>query len=297
VSEPVSEGSIYDLGYRRYDGSRLGRRATFLAIYVSSVRGAFGLGRRTTAKIVPFALAVLVFVPALIQLGVAALTSGGGEGIDLVTHEDYFGYVQLVLILFCAAVASELVGRDQRNRTLALYFSRGVSRADYPLAKIAALTTAMAVLTLGAQLLLFVGNGLAGEDLGGYVGDNLDLVPRIVGASLMLSLVIAASALAVASYVPRRSYATAAIVGLFIVSAAAAEILMETVDVSVARFALLASPATWEGFVYWIFGSDPPRSSSLDDADFAGSVYVIAGLAMIALGVGLCIRRFRRIAA
>ena len=37
-------------------------------------------------------------------------------------------------------VAPELVGRDQRNRSLALYFSRAVSRSDYVLAKLAALT-------------------------------------------------------------------------------------------------------------------------------------------------------------
>ena len=41
-------GSIYDLGYRRYDGVRLGRRHSVLSLYFYTLRGAFGLGRRST---------------------------------------------------------------------------------------------------------------------------------------------------------------------------------------------------------------------------------------------------------
>jgi ABC-2 type transport system permease protein len=290
-------GSIYDLGYRKYEGTRLGRRATLTALYVASLRGAFGLGRRTMSKVFPFGLAVIAFVPALIQLGVAALTSRFADGVEVATHEDYFGYIQIVLILFCAVVASELVGRDQRNRTLALYFSRGVSRTDYALVKIAALATAMLALTLGPQLVLLAGNGMVEDDLGGYLSDNADLLPRILAASIVFCLVIAAVALAVASYLPRRSHATAAVVGVFVLSLAAANIVVETVDASVARIALLASPVAWDGFVYWIFGSDPPRSSALADTGLSGWACFAAGLAQVGLGIALCIRRFRRVAA
>ena len=52
--------------------------------------------------------------------------------VEIFKHEDYFGYVQIVLVLFCAAVAPELV-RDQRNRMISLYFSRALSRVDYAL--------------------------------------------------------------------------------------------------------------------------------------------------------------------
>ena len=120
--------NIYDLGYRHYDGPRIGRRGTLLTLYVHSLRSAFGLGRRATSKIFPFALAVFAFVPAIIQLGVGAIVSGVDQHVDLFKHEDYFTYVRIILVLFCAAVAPELVGRDQRNRTLSLYFSRAVSR-------------------------------------------------------------------------------------------------------------------------------------------------------------------------
>lgn len=293
MSEPA--GSIYDLGYRRYEGVRLGRGATAAAIYLASLRAAFGLGRRVTAKIVPFALVVIVCIPALVQLGVAAVTSSLDADLEILSHEDYFGYIQIILILFCAAVASELVGRDQRNRTLALYFSRGVSRADYALAKVAALTTAMLVLTLGPQLLLLVGNGMVDDDLAGYLRDNVDLVPRILAASLLLSLVIAGVSLAIAAHLPRRSYATASIVAVFILTLAAAEILVDTTDSVVGRIAVLVGPGSWEGFVHWIFGTPPPFDSLADQADFPGWAYAASGVAVAVISVGLCVRRFRRV--
>ena len=52
-------GTIYDLGYRRYDGPRLGRRGTRSGRCSStSLRAVFGLGRGDRAKIVPWVLAV-----------------------------------------------------------------------------------------------------------------------------------------------------------------------------------------------------------------------------------------------
>ena len=157
-------------------------------------------------------------MPAIIQLGVGAVVSGVNQHVDLFKHEDYFTYVRIILVLFCATVAPELVGRDQRNRTLSLYFSRAVSRFDYAISKFAALTSAMLVLTLGPQLLLFIGNGMADDDLAGYIRDNWDLVFPIVAGSLLISAVIASVGLCIAAYLPRRAYSTAAIVGVFVLT-------------------------------------------------------------------------------
>jgi ABC-2 type transport system permease protein len=295
MSEQSSTSSIYDLGYRHYEGERIGRRGTLLTLYVHGLRSAFGLGRRTSSKIFPFALAIFAFVPAVIQLGVGAIVSGVDEHVDLFKHEEYFEYVQIILVLFCAAVAPELVGRDQRNRSLSLYFSRAVTRLDYTLAKLAALTTAMLVLTLGPQAVLFIGNGMAGDDLAGYLSDTWDLVLPIIAASLTISVTIAATGLAIAAYLPRRAYSTAAIVGVFILTITASEILMETVDTSVARWSLLVSPASWDGMVLWFFGVDPDSGSILAKADLGGWGYFLACLATIAIGVALTLRRLRKV--
>jgi len=88
----------------------VGRRGTLLTLYVHGLRACFGLGRRATSKIFPWALAIFAFVPAIIQLGVGAVVSGFDQKIELFKHEDYFTYVRIILVLFCATVASELVG-------------------------------------------------------------------------------------------------------------------------------------------------------------------------------------------
>ncbi len=49
-------GSIYDLGYRGYEGLRLGRRGAITALLTHSVRTAYGLGRNARSKIVPVGL-------------------------------------------------------------------------------------------------------------------------------------------------------------------------------------------------------------------------------------------------
>jgi len=294
VSEP-SASSIYDLGYRHYDGDRTGRAGTFLTLYTHSLRTAFGLGRRWTSKFFPVLLSILAFVPALIQLGVGAITSGANVDIELYKHEDYFAYIQIVLILFCATVAPELVGRDQRNRSISLYFSRAVSRSDYVLAKLAALTSAMLVLTLGPQAVLFVGNGMADDDLQGYLRDNWDIVLPILVGSIVISATIASVGAVIAAYLPRRAYATAAVVGAFVLTTAAAHILMETADPSYARFAVLLSPIAWDGMILWLFSVDPKAGSTLADAHLDGSIYFVACLVTIAVAFALTLRRFRRV--
>ncbi|HQW51136.1 MAG TPA: hypothetical protein PL082_03690, partial [Tepidiformaceae bacterium] len=116
ATEPRS-GEIYDLGYRGYDGPRLGRPYAVLSLYLYTLRGAFGIGRRASSKVIPIVITVIAFLPALVQLGVAAIVS---EEVDIIRPENYFGFVQVPVALFCAAIAPEITGRDQRQRTLSL---------------------------------------------------------------------------------------------------------------------------------------------------------------------------------
>jgi ABC-2 type transport system permease protein len=295
MSDPGGTSSIYDLGYRHYEGERIGRRGTLLTLYVHGLRSAFGLGRRASSKIFPFGLAIVAFIPAIVQLGVGAVVSGVHQHVELFKHEDYFVYVRVILVLFCAAVAPELVGRDQRNRTLSLYFSRAVSRRDYTLCKFAALTTAMLFLTLGPQLLLYIGNGMAADDLKGYASDNADLILPIIGASLVLSGTIAAVGLAIAAYLPRRAYSTATIVGVFLLSLAVGHIVMQTADASVGRWALLVSPSAWQGVTLWLFGVTPDPTDDLAKADLSGWVYLAAVLVTVAVSLAAALRRFVKV--
>ena len=97
------EGSVYDLGYRAYEGVRLGRAYAILSLYLTSLRGVFGLGRHTSSKILPFGLAILALVPAVVQLAFVAVA----ETVDfeIISADDYYEFIQWPLALFVAAVA------------------------------------------------------------------------------------------------------------------------------------------------------------------------------------------------
>jgi ABC-type transport system involved in cytochrome c biogenesis ATPase subunit len=53
MSETQAVGVIHDLGYRRYDGPRLGRVQIIRALIWHSFRSSWGIGRGVKAKIVP----------------------------------------------------------------------------------------------------------------------------------------------------------------------------------------------------------------------------------------------------
>ncbi len=294
---PPSEarsGSIYDLGYRRYDGPRLGRQHAVLALYVYSLRGAFGIGRRTSSKIIPIVITVIAFLPALIQLGVAAIVS---DDVDVIRPENYFGFVQVPVALFCAAIAPEITGRDMRQRTLSLYFSRALLRRDYALAKLAAFATALTVLTLAPQALLLLGNGLATNDLRDYVSDNWEDLPRTVASGVAIAVAMGAVAMAIAGQTSRRAYATIAVVAWFLVTWPIAAILVLEVG-GAGRAAALLSPFDFVyGATMWVFGVTPERDSVQDVAGIPLWGYGAALAAYAAGGTALVIRRFQRIAA
>jgi ABC-2 type transport system permease protein len=203
-------GNIYDLGYRNYEGVRLGRRHAVLALYVQSLRGIFGFGRHTSSKIIPIGLTIIALLPAVIQLGVTAITPDAIEPSGMFQPSDYYEFIQWPLVLFVAAVGPELLGRDQRNHTLSLYFSRALLRSDYVLAKLAALASALIIISLVPQLLVFAGNAFAGSDSLQYVRDNWRDIAPIVGSGILLSLFMSSIALAIASQTSRWNWPPAA---------------------------------------------------------------------------------------
>ena len=105
----MTTGVIHDLGYQHYDGPRLGRPAIVRALAWHSLRSAFGLGRGARAKIVPVLTFVVMCLPAVVN---AVSTVHGGH--RLFPYDTYvFRLRALVMIIFVAAQAPELVSRDR----------------------------------------------------------------------------------------------------------------------------------------------------------------------------------------
>ena len=288
-------GSIYDLGYRHYTGPRLGRPHAIVAMYIQSLRSIFGIGRPLTSKIGPWLLTGAAYVPALVQLGVASISTGE---LDVLEPHEYYTYIQIVLALFVAVVAPELAGRDQRSQTLSLYFSRAIVRDDYALAKYAALVTAMLGLTLLPQLLLFLGNGVALDDLGGYVEDQWSDLPAAAASAILICLLFAGISFAISAQTSRRAYSTIAIIAVLVISSVVGITLVESIEGDSGRYGILISPFNVaDGLTYWFFDATPDPEEPMATADLWGGLYAITALAGAMACVGLILRRYRRIQA
>ena len=297
---PQSRGVVYDLGYRNYDGPRLGRRYAIRSLYVLSLRNTFGLGRGTLPKVLAFGLALVALLPAIFTVAFGALA---GEDFELVEHHEYFGFIGIVIVLFVAAMASDLVGNDRRNNTLPLYFSRPIERDDYLLAKIAALATALMSLTLVPQLLVFIGNWLGATDGFGWLGDNISDIWRIGASSTLASVQLAVIGLAIAMFTTRRAFALTSVLAALWFSVVFTGVLVAFLGPGWAAVAMLATPGyAMNATTYVIFDAVPARADRMGEmadqvayADLPGWTWIVALVAQTAIALFFAIRRYRKV--
>lgn len=287
-------GAIYDLGYRGYDGPRLGRRAAFATLFWASVRAAFGLGRSGRSKVVPWGLTAIMIVPAAVAGAIQAIAPGG---LSPFNYDNYLWDLQPILALFVAAQAPELVSSDQRNHVLSLYFSHALARSHYALAKFGAMAAALFMVALAPLLVLLFASILASPDVPGAAGDQLGNLPQIVGAPLIYAVPLAALGMAIASFTPRRAYATGAIIAVFLVSAAVGGILSEAGRGRLSLVAPLINPfVLLDGTRDWLVGASIPDSPVLR-ADLALWVFGILTVVLALIGIAAVLWRYRRISA
>ncbi len=302
---PVDDArsSIFDLGYQGYLGPRLGRRSAVLALFFQTARSAFGIGRGGKAKIAPFVLAGLAVLPAVLAVGLSALAAQAGpaggaiEDASPIRYESYHGIVSLLIMLFCAAQASELFGRDQRYGVLPLYFSRVLTRTDYALAKAGGLIAVLLLVDLAPYVILFVGRTFVAADPAVGLAAEIGKVPQFLAQGVLVAGLLGGLSGLIAAWTPRRAYATAAIIAIFIIPPIMVALIGSQASQDIARVAVLFSPADiLDGSNALIFGSLP---DSQVVASVALPPIAYAGAALVGFlgSVGLTVRRYVRIAA
>ncbi|MEV4660827.1 ABC transporter permease [Micromonospora echinofusca] len=291
---PEPTGVIHDIGYQRYTGPRLGRRAVFGALYLHGLRTAFGLGRSAKAKIFPWLVVAIVTVVAA---GLAAIRSQVGESV--MTYAQFADNMSWLVIFFVAAVAPELVSRDLRSGVLPLYFSRPLPRSDYPLAKLLALATALWLLLGGPQLVMFLGAAFTtGDGMRGVWNELLDLLPSLLYAGLWAA-VFASVGLLVASSTGKRAFAAGGIVAVFLMTTPIVGTLSIMPSQTVNELAFLASPSTLVGGVgTWALGDLLlfEGEGGVPIGDF-GPIYAVAAVLLVTGSVALLMLRYRKVAA
>jgi ABC-2 type transport system permease protein len=304
MSQPVEHGQprsgaaqeggvIHDIGFRHYDGPRLGRGYLLRSLYVESLKGGYGLGRSAKSKIFPFILLGVMTVPALFAV-IGGLT--GATELP-VQYTAYPSVMWPVIAIFVAAQAPASVSRDLRFRVMPLYLSRPLTRNDYVLAKFAALTTAVYILIALPLCVLYADALLTKLP---FWANTRGLLGALVGAA-MFAVLLSAIGLLIASITPKRGFGVAAVITVIV--------LLTLVGGSLQKFALdegnlklagylgaIAPFSLVDGVQVWLFGADafwpaaPPGTTG-------GVVFALITVALVAICYSLLLLRYRKVSA
>ncbi|NGN67170.1 ABC transporter permease subunit [Streptomyces sp. A7024] len=289
---PAAADVIHDIGYRHYDGPRLGRGYARRSLYSQSLRGAYGFGRSAKSKVMPMILFGVMCLPAVIIVAVAIFTKQNELPVE---YTAYAVNLQMVIALYVAAQAPVSVSRDLRFKTVPLYFSRPIDRIDYVTAKFGALATALFALTAVPVLILYVGALLAKLD---FTEQTKGFAQGIVSVAV-LSLLLAAIGLVIAALTPRRGFGIAAIIAVMFIPytavSAVQAIAYDQQNPDAVPWIGLFSPTTLNDTISAAFlGGTPSVPGQVDPSKGVGAIAVLVTVALIAGCIALLLRRYRK---
>ncbi len=220
---PNGSGTVFDIGYQKYTGVREGRGRARRAVFKDGVRGALGLGRGPRNMVLPWFfigfMSAIAILMALIT-GAAKRMASPAEvaQMNLPTHSDFYGFASIILFMFAALVAPELLCRDRREGVISLYFVRPLTALDY----VASRWLAFLVVTLATawlpQIILLLGLSMGDPAPVAYLQKHWLDIPRFLAAGLAMAAYITTIAMLTASFTTRRAYASVFLVGLFAIT-------------------------------------------------------------------------------
>ncbi|MET8680359.1 ABC transporter permease subunit [Streptomyces sp. NPDC004647] len=293
-AQSADPARIHNIGYRNYDGARLGRAYARRSLFAQSLRGAYGLGRSAKSKVLPMLLFAVMCLPAGIVVAVAVFTKAKDLPLE---YTRYALYLQAVIGLYLAAQSPQSVSRDLRFKTVPLYFSRPIERADYVVSKLAAMASALFILTAAPLLVLYAGALLAELD---FADQTKGFAQGLVSVAL-LSVLFAGIGLVVAALTPRRGFCVAAVIAVLTISYGAVStvqaIAYEQGNFDTVGWLGLFSPITLiDGVQTRFLGADSAFPGGYGPPSaLAGVVYLAVVLGLIAGSYALLMRRYRKV--
>jgi ABC-2 type transport system permease protein len=285
----LAAGVIHDIGYRRYEGQRLGRVPAMRAVYVQTLRGLYGLGRPARAKVVPFLLFAITVAPGIVSGALTAVAP-----IAPIPYLHYPYYLQLAIVVFVAAQTPQVVTGDIRFRVLSLYFARPLERADYVWAELGAIATGLFLLMAAPLLAIYAAVLLAHTHQASDVIDETGpLLLGLAGVALHAAL-LAGLGMVISALTRVRAFAVVGIVGVYLTTSAIAAIVGGVAhgsDVG-AAFGVISPFSLIDGFQAWAFGRG--AATPLEPGHL-GWLYAAVLAGALLLSAAFLLWRYRRI--
>lgn len=217
------EGTVFDIGYQRYDGPREGRNRARISVIKNGVRTSLGFGRGSLAKVLPWLfIFVLVFIALIMALVAGAaqrlVSPEDMEQLNLPSHSDYYGIASMIFFVFAAVSAPEMLCPDRREGTINLYLVRPLTGSDYILSRWLAFFVVMVAVAWLPQFILLLGLLMGDPRPVDYLLENWLDIPRFLAAAIPLAAYTTTLALLAAAFTTRRAYAAVFLVGLFVIT-------------------------------------------------------------------------------
>jgi len=288
-------GAVFDLGYKPYEGERLGRSGAIKAIIKDGVRRVLGLRRKARKKVYPWTLVVIAILPAAVFVGLAFTLSAFSPDAEspFGGHAEYMGLTGAIVLLFVALAAPELLIPDREEGVLAVYSSRPLTARDYVMARAGALFAVVASFVLVPNLMMYVGfAGLDDRGLGTALIGNLDDLAKVLAAMTAYIVGYGAPALLISTYAKRTGPAAGTFLAIMFGSAAFAE-AFRNIDFAGARYGTLLSLLQHPEVIRsWVF--DQSQDAAPIAAGFEPWVSAVAIAVLATLSASLMFRRYRR---
>jgi ABC-2 type transport system permease protein len=293
--------TIHDIGYRHYEGRRLGRAYVIRSLFVHNLRAAFGLGRPARAKVMPFLLVAIMMLPAVGSVAVLAITK---QPDSLIRYSAYAVYLQPIVAIFLATQAPVIASRELRFHVVPLYFSRPVGAADFVLAKFGAFVAALFLLLATPVTLLYAGalatrpSKEADAPPMPSIGDQtLHYLGGLAGC-LVFALLLAGFALVIAAFTPRRGFGVAAVIAVYLLSSVTVGIVqaiaLAATNFDAAGWAGLFTPFNLvDGVQVGLLGARTSTAQAPPDGA-GGPVFGLVCAAVVAGSLAILFGRFRK---
>lgn len=220
--------AVYEHTYKQYAGEVTPRWSRFLILPRHSYRNIF------QSKLFIIWFAVCLLYPLLCSiliylhhneeaLAIFNITVKRLIPIDAEFFQNFTVYQGMGAFGLTLLIGPPLVSRDMTNNALPLYLCRPFSRAEYVLGKMSVLAILLSLITWVPGLLLFFFQSyLEGW---GWFAQNIRIAGAIFLGSWIWIILLALMSLAISSWVKWRIAASAALIGVFFIPSAFAEII------------------------------------------------------------------------
>ncbi len=287
-------GAVFDLGYKPYEGTRLGRSGAIRAIIKDGMRRVMGIRRKARRKVYPWTLVAFAVLPAVVFVGLAFfsehLQPGRRKpvwrpcrvhGADRCDRDAVF-----------ALAAPELLISDREEGVLSVYSSRPMTAWDYIAARAGALFAVVASFVLFPNILMYLGfAALDADGLGSALVSNLGDMGKVILTMTAYIVGYGAPALLISTYAKRTGPAAGIYLAIMFGSAGFAEAFQD-VNFTGARYGTLLSFLQHPEVIRsWVFGQT--QTAAPINAGFEPWASLLVIILVAVITVILMHRRYR----